>query len=57
MKTKITLQTRRIIFDGLEINNVAWNGKLEEIDFLSRIFDLKALPSTDPRFPDADGDI
>ena len=32
-------------------------GKLSEIDFLKRIYDLKALPSYDNRFENAEGDI
>lgn len=32
-------------------------GKLSELDFLKRIYDLKALPSYDNRFDDAEGDI
>lgn len=32
-------------------------GKLSEIDFLKRIYDLKSLPSHDNRFDDAEGDI
>ncbi len=32
-------------------------GRLEEIGFLSRIFDLEAMPSKDVRFPNAHGDI
>ena len=34
-----------------------WFGSLDEIEFLSRLFDLKTLPSTDGRFPDSAGDI
>lgn len=32
-------------------------GRLNEIDFLSRIYDLESMPSTDNRFPNASGDI
>lgn len=32
-------------------------GKLSEIDFLKRLYDLKTLPSLDNRFDDAEGDI
>lgn len=54
---KISEATRRDIFDSIVIENVPWNGRLEEPDFLARLFDLKALPSTDSRFGDAYGDI
>jgi hypothetical protein len=50
-------QTRVNIVDGLRLEGVAWNGALDDVEFLSRIFDLKALPSFDTRFPDAAGDI
>jgi AbiJ N-terminal domain 3/Abortive infection C-terminus len=49
--------TRRDIFDVLSVERVAWSGRLEDPDFLSRIFDLKGMPSGDPRFQDAYGDI
>ncbi len=54
---KISEATRRDIFDSIVIENVPWNGRLEEPDFLARLFDLKGLPSTDSRFKDAYGDI
>lgn len=34
-----------------------YNGRFSEIGFLKRIYDLKALPSYDRRFEDAEGDI
>lgn len=34
-----------------------WHGRLDEIPFLERIWDLSALPSTDRRFRSAEGDI
>ena len=65
----ITEITRRDIFDlfthGIEHDEL-WDasthryyywGRLQEIDFLSRLYDLKSLPSYDDRFPDAAGDI
>jgi hypothetical protein len=54
-ETKISEITRRDIFDCLRSEN--WHGRLEETEFLSRIFDLKALPSNDARFRDAGSDI
>ncbi|HHY23843.1 MAG TPA: hypothetical protein GX527_06335 [Clostridiaceae bacterium] len=66
---RISEITKRDIFDlfesGLDIP-VLWEtervhytyyGRLEEIEFLKRIYDLSNMPSTDPRFPDAEGDI
>ena len=49
--------TRRDIVDSIALEGVAWSGRLEEPDFLARLFDLKSLSSTDSRFPDAYGDI
>lgn len=45
------------ILDGLRLEHVAWNGALDDVEFLSRIYDLRALPSYDSRFNDAAGDI
>jgi len=49
--------TRRNIIDLLRIEQVQWNGRLSEIDFLSRLFDLEGLHSTDHRFSTVEGDI
>lgn len=55
MANRITEVTRRDLRDLLA--GVAWSGRLEEVDFLSRLYDLERLPSTDGRFTDARGDI
>lgn len=47
--------TRRKVFQV--VVNGKYYGELEEVDFLSRLYDLKKLPSTDGRFKDARGDI
>ena len=49
--------TRRNLIDSLLLENVQWSGRLEEPDFLSRIFDVNSLPSKDYRFPSAYRDI
>lgn len=49
--------TRRDIIDSLSIEGVNWAGRLDEPDFLSRIFDLKSMPSKDYRFDNAYRDI
>lgn len=54
---KITPLTRRDIVDAMALEKVSWNGRLEETEFLSRLFDLGSLPSDDSRFKDAAGDI
>jgi len=48
---------RTNILDGLRLERVAWNGALDDVEFLSRLYDLQALPSHDSRFKDAAGDI
>jgi HEPN domain-containing protein len=49
--------TRQNIIDGLKLDQVAWSGRLEEVEFLQRLYDLEALPSTDSRFKNAAADI
>ena len=53
----ISRVARQNIFDGLRIENVDWSGRLEEVEFLERLFDLQSLPSGDSRFSNAAGDI
>lgn len=53
----ISEATRRDIFDFFRIEQISWSGRLDESDFLARLFDLQQLPSTDGRFSDASGDI
>jgi hypothetical protein len=52
---RISELTRRDIIDALR--GVQWWGRLDEPEFLRRIFDLEWLPSHDSRFEDAAGDI
>ena len=54
---KISQLTRRDIIDAIAAEEINLYGRLEETEFLSRLFDLQQLPSTDPRFKDAAGDI
>jgi hypothetical protein len=53
----ITPVTRRKIFDTITLSKVCWEGRLEEPDFLARIYDLNKMPSTDSRFKTAAGDV
>lgn len=53
----ITEVTRRAIIDFLSVGPYSWHGRLDEVECLSRVFDLSATPSTDGRFEDASGDI
>jgi len=54
---KISQITRRDIFDILKIEEIWWAGKLDEMEFLSRLYDLESMPSTDSRYENAVGDI
>lgn len=53
----ITEITRREIFDRLIIENVVWHGSLGEVEFLDRLFDLRQLPSNDPRLKSMRADV
>ncbi|MFP3243938.1 MAG: hypothetical protein RXR20_05100, partial [Paraburkholderia sp.] len=44
---KISEVTRRDIIDSLTSEGVEWSGRLEDQEFLARLFDLNSLPSTD----------
>lgn len=46
----ITEVSRRNIFNALKIQRCCWYGRINEIDFLKKIFYLEKLPSTDSRF-------
>lgn len=54
---RISESTRRDIIDAIVVERVRWSGRLEEPDFLSRLFDLNSLPSHDYRYTTAYADI
>jgi hypothetical protein len=54
---RITQVTRRDIFDYLRTIPEPWSGRMGEVEFLQRLYDLEALPSDDRRFKTASGDI
>lgn len=54
---RITEVTRRRLAEALNLAGFKWAGHLEEPVFLSRLYDLSALPSDDPRFSGAAQDI
>lgn len=56
-KNEISRKIRLNIFDGIEMENVYFGGRLDEVAFLSRLYDLTEMPSTDYRYTSADGDI
>lgn len=49
--------TRCAIFDVLRVRETKWAGRLDEAEFLERIYDLENIPSNDDRFDNAKGDI
>ena len=53
----ITERTRRNIIQLFKSESIKWAGTMNEVDFLSRLYDLDALPSTDPRYNTAKWDI
>lgn len=55
MSNRISEITRRDIRDELSSLNLC--GRLNELEFLARLYDLDELPSTDPRFGTARADI
>lgn len=57
MTNAITHITRRNIFDYVQAEGFWWSGRMEESDFLSRMFDLEQMDSFDSRFENAAGDI
>lgn len=54
---KISIVARQAIFDEITLNKISWSGRLDEPDFLNRIFDLSKLPSYDSRYNNAYDDI
>lgn len=53
----ITESTRRAIVDEIMTRHFNWSGRLEEPDFLARLYDMEELESTDPRYRDAYRDV
>jgi len=49
--------TRRDIIDHIVVSGIDWAGALSQPEFLARLYDVASLPSNDPRFRDARGDI
>ncbi|GAA4980658.1 hypothetical protein GCM10023205_57140 [Yinghuangia aomiensis] len=53
----ITELTRRHIADTLHLENINWAGRMDDAEFLGRLYDLQSLESHDSRFRTAAGDI
>lgn len=54
---KIGPRTRAALLDEMRARGTIWFGALDEIAFLSRIYDLTTMPSRDSRYETAEGDI
>jgi hypothetical protein len=54
---EISEVTRRAVIDHFGTANVNWAGRLEDDEFLARIYDHPSLPSLDHRYKDAADDI
>ena len=54
---QISTITRTAIIDEVQLSGISCYGKRDEVAFLSRIFDLDSLPTTDGRFKSMAGDI
>ncbi|MFE2561613.1 serine/threonine protein kinase [Streptomyces sp. NPDC059352] len=54
---RITAVTRQRLFTALRDSGIAWSGSLDEVAFLSRLYDLDRLQSSDARFATAKDDI
>ena len=57
LEMKVSIVVRQAIFDEITLNKISWSGRLEEPDFLNRLFDLSKLPSYDSRYNNAYDDI
>jgi hypothetical protein len=57
MSTEISEVTRRAIIDFFTMSQTHWSGRLQDNEFLARLYDLHSLPSQDNRFKNAAGDI
>lgn len=55
--SQISEITRRAVFDFIREEQLSWSGRLSEVEFLARLYDLDRIPSTDGRFCSARGDI
>lgn len=54
---EITEITRRNIFDYISVKKINWSGRLDETVFLSRLYNLDKMPTTDGRYESMAGDI
>lgn len=53
----ISRATRQAILDELSLSGISWSGRLEEPDFLARIYPMREMPSHDHRYRSAYRDV
>jgi AbiJ N-terminal domain 3/Abortive infection C-terminus len=53
----VSRETRQNIIGFLSNEHISWHGQLAQTDFLSELYDLRTLPSDDPRYGNAIEDI
>jgi len=53
----LSREIRAFIVERFKANSIKFAGRMEEVEFLSRLYDLSKMPSFDQRQPDAAGDI
>ena len=53
----LSKQIRLNIFDAMKLENVVWSGTLNDVEFLSRLYELEHMRSTDSRFANAAREI
>ncbi len=56
-ETAIKRQIRQNIFDGIELEEAYFGGRLDDVAFLARLYDLTSMPSYDNRYSNAAEDI
>jgi tRNA A-37 threonylcarbamoyl transferase component Bud32 len=56
-QTKMDYYEREYVDERSNEYKICYYGRLEEIDFLSRLYNLKTMPSNDSRYRNAIGDI
>jgi len=53
----IKRETKKNVFDHLDMENINFSGRMKDIEFLDRLYPLKKMKSEDSRYENAYGDI
>ena len=57
MVNEIQRLTRNNIFDVIRLKTIDFSGRMNDLEFLRRLYDLDQLPSHDSRYRSAASDI